>query len=128
MIKERKNFMEDENIQRLFTYCKNWNEVAKLEIEFLNTLDLASFIEDRKNDEVYQIRNAIEDEYGEDYKEFLKAKGLDPEEYGEIFNVLDDDDFITYMKARYEGLAVYIVQQEPEYYFYEKMKIWEKSQ
>lgn len=124
MIKERKNFMEDENIQRLFTYCKNWNEVAKLEIEFLNTLDLASFIEDRKNDEVYQIRNAIEDEYREDYKEFLKAKGLDPEEYGEIFNVLDDDDFITYMKTRYEGLAVYIVQQEPEYYFYEKQIEW----
>ena len=47
MIKERKNFMKDENIQRLFTYCKNYDEVAKLEVEFLNTLDLASFIKDR---------------------------------------------------------------------------------
>lgn len=121
MIKERKNFMEDENIQILFTYCdENWNKVAKLEIEFLNTLDLASFIEDRKNDEVYQIRNAIEDEYGEAYKEFLEAKGLDCEEYGEIFNVTDDEDFITYMKTRYEGLAVHEIQHEPEYYFYEK--------
>ena len=121
MIKERKNFMEDENIQILFTYCdENWNKVAKLEIEFLNTLDLASFIEDRKNDEVYQIRNAIEDEYGEVYKEFLEAKGLDCEEYGEIFNVTNDEDFITYMKTRYEGLAVHEIQHEPEYYFYEK--------
>ena len=44
MIKERKNFMEDENIQRLFQYSKNWAETVKLEIEFLNTLDLASFV------------------------------------------------------------------------------------
>lgn len=120
MIKERKNFMEDENIQRLFTYCKNWDEVAKLEVEFLNTLDLASFIKDRKNDEVYEIRNAIEDEYGEAYKKYLETKGLDYEEYGEIFNLLDDEDFILYMKARYEGLAVHEIQHDPEYYFYEK--------
>lgn len=119
MIKERKNFMEDENIQRLFQYCNNWTEI-KLEIEFLNTLDLASFIKDRKNDEVYEIRNAIEDEYGEAYKEFLESKDLDYDEYGEIFNVLDDEDFILYMKARYEGLAVHEIQHEPEYYFYEK--------
>lgn len=120
MIKERKNFMEDENVQRLFQYNKDWAETAKLEVEFLNTLDLASFIKDRKNDEVYEIRNAIEDEYGEAYKEFLEAKGLDYEEHGEIFNTLDNDDFITYMKARYEGLAVHEIQHEPEYYFYEK--------
>ena len=120
MIKERKNFMEDENLQRLFQYCKNWAETTKLEIEFLNTLDLASFIKDRKNDEVYEIRNAIEDEYGEAYKKYLEAKGLDYDEYGEIFNVLDDEDFILYMKARYEGLDVHEIQHEPEYYFYEK--------
>lgn len=120
MIKERENFMEDENIQRLFQYSKNWAETVKLEIEFLNTLDLASFVKDRIDDEVYQIRNAIEDEYGEAYKEFLESKGLDYDEYGEIFNVLDDDDFITYMKTRYEGLSVHEIQHEPEYYFYEK--------
>lgn len=119
MIKERKNFMKDENIQRLFQCCKNWVETAKLEVEFLNTIDLASFIKDHKNDEVYEIRNAIEDEYGEAYKKYLEAKGLDYEEYGEIFNVLDDDDFITYMKARYEGLAVHEILHDPEYYFYE---------
>lgn len=102
MIKERKNFMEGENIQRLIQYSNTWTETVKLEIEFLNTLDLASFIKDHKNDEVYEIRNAIEDEYGE------------------IFNVLDDEDFILYMKARYEGLAVHEIQHEPEYYFYEK--------
>ena len=120
MIKERKNFMEDENIQKLFQYCNNWAETVKLEIEFLNTLDLASFIKDRKNDEVYEIRNAIEDEYGEAYKEFLESKGLDYDEYGEIFNILDDEDFILYMKARYEGLAVHEILHDPEYYFYEK--------
>lgn len=120
MIKERKNFMNDENIQRLFTYCKNWAETVKLEVEFLNTIDLASFIKDRMDDEVYEIRNAIEDEYGEAYKEFLKTKGLDYEEYGEIFNILDEDDFITYMKARYEGLAVHEILHDPEYYFYGK--------
>lgn len=120
MIKERKNFMEEANIQRLFQYCNNWAETAKLEIEFLNTLDLASFIKDRMDDEVYEIRNAIEDEYGEAYKEFLEAKGLDYDEYGEIFNVLDDDDFILYMGTRYEGLAVHEIQHDPEYYFYEK--------
>lgn len=120
VIKERKDFMKDENLQRLFQYCKNWAETVKLEIEFLNTLDLASFIKDRKNDEVYEIRNAIEDEYGEVYKEFLESKGLDYDEYGEIFNILDDEDFILYMKARYEGLDVHEIQQEPEYYFYEK--------
>ena len=120
MIKEKVNFMKDENIQRLFQYCKNWAETVKLEIEFLNTLDLASFIKDHISDEVYEIRNAIEDEYGEVYKKFLEAKGLDYDEYGEIFNVLDDDDFILYMKARYEGLAVHEIQHEPEYYFYEK--------
>lgn len=112
--------MDDENLQRLFQYSKGWAETVKLEIEFLNTIDLASFIKDRKNEEVYEIRNAIEDEYGEAYKEFLKTKGLDSEECGEIFNVLDDEDFITYMKARYEGLAVHEILQEPEYYFYEK--------
>lgn len=120
MIKERKDFMKDENIQRLFQYCNNWAETVKLEIEFLNTLDLASFIKDRKNDEVYEIRNAIEDEYGEAYKEFLESRGLDYDGYGEIFNLLDDEDFILYMKARYEGLAVHEIQHDPEYYFYEK--------
>lgn len=120
MIKEKVNFMKDENIQRLFQYCKNWAETVKLEIEFLNTLDLASFIKDHISDEVYEIRNAIEDEYGEVYKKFLEAKGLDYGEYGEIFNVLDDDDFILYMKARYEGIDVHEIQHEPEYYFYEK--------
>ena len=120
MIKERKNFMEEANIQRIFQYCNNWAETAKLEIEFLNTLDLASFIKDHMDDEVYEIRNAIEDEYGEAYKEFLEAKGLDYDEYGEIFNVLDDDDFILYIGTRYEGLAVHEIQHDPEYYFYEK--------
>lgn len=120
MIKERKNFMEEANIQRIFQYCNNWAETAKLEIEFLNTLDLASFIKDRMDDEVYEIRNAIEDEYGEAYKEFLEAKGLDYDEYGEIFNVLADDDFIMYMSTRYEGLVVHEIQHDPEYYFYEK--------
>ena len=112
--------MEDENIQRLIQYSHTWTETVKLEIEFLNTLDLASFIKDRKNDEVYEIRNAIEDEYKEAYKEFLESKGLNYDEYGEIFNVLDDEDFILYMKARYEGLAVHEIQHDPEYYFYEK--------
>lgn len=120
MIKERKNFMEEANIQRLFQYCNNWAETVKLEIEFLNTLDLASFIKDRMDDEVYEIRNAIEDEYGEAYKKFLESKGLDYDEYGEIFNVLDDDDFILYMSTRYEGLAVHEIQHDPEYYFYEE--------
>ena len=87
MIKERKNFMEDENIQRLFQYCNNWTETVKLEIEFLNTLDLASFIKGRKNDEVYEIRNAIEGEYGEAYKEFLESKGLAPDQFLVLKNI-----------------------------------------
>lgn len=120
MIKEKEDFMKDPEIQRLFSYCKNWAETAKLEIEFLNTLDLASFIKEHIDEEVCGIRNSIEDEYGEAYKKFLESKGLDYDEYGEIFNVLDDDDFILYMKARYEGLMVHEIVHDPEYYFYEK--------
>jgi len=119
MIKEKEDFMKDPDIQKLFTYAANWSATAKLEIEFLNTIDLIPYLKDDSN-EVYEIRSNLEDDYEEAYADFLKSKELDPEEYGGLFNVLDDDDFIHYVLARYDGLGVHEIFHDPEYYFYEK--------
>lgn len=62
------------------------------EFEFLDSLDLKPYL--KEGLDVYDIMNKIEENHSKDYYE------------GVIFNCIDRDDFISYLKRRY-GNKIY---------------------
>lgn len=79
------------------TVRMNWQECLikqKQEKAFLDTKDLKPFLE--KDKSIYDIMEEIEDKYSNEYTE---------EDF--IFNCMDHNDFIEYLRERYKDIKFY---------------------
>lgn len=74
----------------------NWEESKKLqneEFEFLDTIDIKQYIPKTKEIDVWNLMQTIENNHGKDYREPF------------IFNLIDEDEFIDYLKKRYGNIS-----------------------
>ena len=103
---------------------KDYEEYIKFTESFLDTLDIGSYIkkDGKVSDTIYQI----EDSDFRLYKAFCekaRAEGTLPwivesedPEFREIFNVMDESDFICYLEKRYGGNMTYEVTTVTNYW------------
>jgi len=88
---------------------KDYEEYIKFTKNFLDTLDISSYI--KKDGRVYDTIRQIEDSDFRLYKSFCEkahTEGTLPKiveeedpKFCEIFNVMDESDFIDYIEKRY---------------------------
>lgn len=103
---------------------KEYEEYIKFTESFLDTLDISSYI--KKDGRVHDTVRQIEDSDFRLYKAFCKkarTEGMLPDivekedsEFCEIFNAMDESDFIDYIGKRYGKNITYEITTVTNYW------------